>query len=81
MQNLEDNIFISTYISEEFGKTYSFIVTNQQLKYYNPSLSTFTKENKEFLENYYQYVLDFLEKQKIKKDENTIMNIPIYTTS
>ncbi|MBL3518886.1 hypothetical protein H0A43_00165 [Arcobacter lanthieri] len=77
---LKDNIFISTYISD-FGQVHNFVVTDKQLKYYLPSLFTFTKQNKEYLENYNNYILEFLEKQNIKKDENILMNIPISTTS
>ena len=36
-----------------------------------------TKNNKEFLENYQNNVLNYLEKNKLEKYSNDLMNIPI----
>ena len=35
------------------------------------------KQNKEFLENYQNNVLNYLEKNKLEKYSNDLMNIPI----
>ncbi|MBP6714416.1 MAG: hypothetical protein KA157_10795 [Aliarcobacter sp.] len=74
--DLKDGIYYSNYISE-FGQVYNFLITDKQLKYYLPLTHTYTKQNKEFLENYQNNVLNYLEKNKLEKYSNDLMNIPI----
>ena len=60
-----------------YYKVYNFLITDKQLKYYLPLTHTYTKQNKEFLENYQNNVLNYLEKNKLEKYSNDLMNIPI----
>ncbi|OCL86260.1 hypothetical protein [Arcobacter porcinus] len=73
----KDDLFFSSYISEH-GQIYNFLITDKQIKYYLGN-QNFTKENKEWIDNYLNRSLEFLEKHKIK-DKGEIMNVSVSTS-
>ncbi|OCL90603.1 hypothetical protein [Aliarcobacter thereius] len=70
----KNDLFFSSYISEH-GQIYNFLITDKQIKYYLTN-QNFTKENKEWINNYLNRSLEFLEKHKIK-DKGEIMNVSV----
>ncbi len=77
---LKNNVFISSYISEQ-NQIYNFIITQKQLQYYQPNIFRFTKTNADFIKDYDIAIEEFIKTHNIKKDENTLMNIPIKENS
>ncbi|OCL81896.1 hypothetical protein [Arcobacter porcinus] len=73
----KDDLFFSSYISEH-GQIYNFLITDKQIKYYLTN-QNFTKENQQWINNYLNRSLEFLEKHKIK-DKGEIMNVSVSTS-
>ncbi|OCL85998.1 hypothetical protein AAX26_01648 [Aliarcobacter thereius] len=73
----KDDLFFSSYISSH-GQIYNFLVTDKQIKYYLAN-QNFTKSSKEWINNYLNRSLEYLEKNKIK-DKGEIMNVPVSTS-
>lgn len=68
---LKENIFIASYKSE-FGQIYNFPISYKKLNYYILTPASYSKINREFLENYNDSLLKYLEKYKTEKiQENT----------